>query len=85
MFFFLLVLYQCNFFSSPSDFQVQSLLSDVDPNFIEKFIPRMDLVDLSCFPVTPNCLRVTEVTHGFSTVYPLSYVSIFHFLLSCSL
>lgn len=85
---FLRVLYcnnKCKFYIILFDFQVQNLLSGVDPNFIKKFIPRMDLVGLSCFPVSPNCHRVTEVNHGFARGYPLCFVSIFLFLLSKSL
>ncbi|KAJ6701636.1 DNA-DIRECTED RNA polymerase [Salix koriyanagi] len=46
--------------------QVRHLLKDVDPNFIKQFILRTDTIFLNCFPVTPNCHRVTEVTHAFS-------------------
>ncbi|GKV23049.1 hypothetical protein SLEP1_g32834 [Rubroshorea leprosula] len=46
--------------------QVHYLLKDVDPEFIKKFVSRMDAIFLSCFPVTPNSHRVTEVTHAFS-------------------
>ncbi|WJX54939.1 DNA-directed RNA polymerase [Trifolium repens] len=56
-----------------SPVQVENLLSGVDPNFIEKFIPSMDLVGLDCFLVAPNCHRVTEVTHRLSGGYPLSF------------
>ncbi|AES94122.2 putative DNA-directed RNA polymerase [Medicago truncatula] len=56
-----------------SPVQVENLLSGVDPNFIEKFIPSMDLVGLSCFLVAPNCHRVTEVPHRLSGGYPLSF------------
>jgi hypothetical protein len=56
-------------------------LSGVDPNFIEKFIPSMDLVGLSCFLVAPNCHRVTEVPHRLSGGYPLSFVSVFFLFL----
>ncbi|WJX62674.1 DNA-directed RNA polymerase [Trifolium repens] len=56
-----------------SPVQVENLLSGVDPNFIEKFIPSMDLVGLDCFLVAPNCHRVTEVPHRLSGGYPLSF------------
>ncbi|XP_020539597.1 DNA-directed RNA polymerase IV subunit 1 isoform X2 [Jatropha curcas] len=46
--------------------QVRHLLKDVDPNFIKKFVLKTDSIFLNCFPVTPNCHRVTEVTHAFS-------------------
>ncbi|KAF9689397.1 hypothetical protein SADUNF_Sadunf01G0088000 [Salix dunnii] len=46
--------------------QVRHLLKDVDPNFIKQSILRADTIFLNCFPVTPNCHRVTEVTHSFS-------------------
>lgn len=64
---------------SPFWFQVYNLLTDVDPNFIEKFIPRMDFLGLNCFPVTPNCHRVTEFTHAFSNGNRLSFVSVYFF------
>ncbi|CAK8539379.1 unnamed protein product [Lathyrus sativus] len=56
-----------------SPIQVENLLSGVDSNFIEKYIPSMDLVGLSCFLVAPNCHRVTEVPHRLSGGYPLSF------------
>ncbi|CAK7335435.1 unnamed protein product [Dovyalis caffra] len=46
--------------------QVRHLLKDVDPNFIKRSILKTDTIFLNCFPVTPNCHRVTEVTHAFS-------------------
>ncbi|MFQ6632810.1 hypothetical protein Gotur_012371 [Gossypium turneri] len=46
--------------------QVQYLLKDVDPEFIKKFIQNVDSIFLNCFPVTPNSLRVTEITHRSS-------------------
>nr|XP_023891824.1 DNA-directed RNA polymerase IV subunit 1 isoform X2 [Quercus suber] len=46
--------------------QVRYLLNDVDLKFIEKFVLRTDSLFLNCFPVTPNCHRVTEITHAFS-------------------
>ncbi|XP_012574546.1 DNA-directed RNA polymerase IV subunit 1 isoform X2 [Cicer arietinum] len=56
-----------------SPVQVENILSGVDSNFIKKYIPRMDLVALSCFLVAPNCHRVTEVPHRLSGGYPLSF------------
>ncbi|BAU00511.1 hypothetical protein VIGAN_10211300 [Vigna angularis var. angularis] len=53
--------------------QVISLLNDVDPNFIEKYIPRKNLVSLNCFQVTPNCHRVTEVPYAISNGNQLSF------------
>ncbi|WCJ19100.1 DNA-directed RNA polymerase IV subunit 1 [Euphorbia peplus] len=46
--------------------QVYHLLKDVDPNFIKTFILKTDSVFLNNFSVTPNCHRVTEITHSFS-------------------
>ncbi|KAG6685152.1 hypothetical protein I3842_12G097800 [Carya illinoinensis] len=46
--------------------QVRYLLNDVDPKLIKKFVLRTESLFLNCFPVTPNCHRVTEVTHAFS-------------------
>ncbi|KAK7252639.1 hypothetical protein RIF29_36728 [Crotalaria pallida] len=56
---------------SPS--QICSLLSDVDPNFIEKFVPRLDLLYLNYFPVTPNCHRLTEFAHAICNGSQLSF------------
>ncbi|PNY17059.1 DNA-directed RNA polymerase d subunit 1-like protein, partial [Trifolium pratense] len=58
-----------------SPVQVENLLRGVDPNFIEKFIPSMDLVSLNCFLVAPNCHRVTEVLHRLPGGYPLSFIN----------
>ncbi|KAJ0049670.1 hypothetical protein Pint_16034 [Pistacia integerrima] len=46
--------------------QVRNLLKNVDQRFIEKFIARKDALFLTCFPITPNSHRVTEVIHGLS-------------------
>ncbi|EEF51083.1 DNA-directed RNA polymerase, putative [Ricinus communis] len=46
--------------------QVIHLLENIDPNFIRKFVLKRDSIFLNCFSVTPNCHRVTEVTHAFS-------------------
>ncbi|KAE9606928.1 putative DNA-directed RNA polymerase [Lupinus albus] len=56
-----------------SPVQVGSLLTDVDPNFIKKFVPRLDLLYLNYFPVTPNCHRVTEFAHAFCNGNRLSF------------
>ncbi|XP_021754155.1 DNA-directed RNA polymerase IV subunit 1-like [Chenopodium quinoa] len=47
--------------------QVYHLLKDVDPSFIKEFVSRKDALFLNCFAVTPNCHRVTELIHPFST------------------
>lgn len=57
-------------------FQVCHLLKDVDANFIRKLVIKTDSIFLNCFSVTPNCHRVTEVTHAFSSGQRLSFVSI---------
>ncbi|XP_065870732.1 DNA-directed RNA polymerase IV subunit 1 [Euphorbia lathyris] len=46
--------------------QVYHLLKDVDPSFIKMFVLKTDSLFLNNFPVTPNCHRVTEITHAFS-------------------
>ncbi|KAB1217169.1 DNA-directed RNA polymerase IV subunit 1 [Morella rubra] len=46
--------------------QVRYLLNAIDPKFIKKFVLRADSLFLNSFPVTPNCHRVTEITHAFS-------------------
>ncbi|KAK7317076.1 hypothetical protein RJT34_01003 [Clitoria ternatea] len=53
--------------------QVEYLLDDVDPDFIEKYIPRKNLLKLKCFPVTPNCHRVTEFVYLSSNGNRLSF------------
>ncbi|KAL2348086.1 hypothetical protein Fmac_002086 [Flemingia macrophylla] len=53
--------------------QVYSLLKDVDQNFMEKYVPRKNLLSLCCFPVTPNCHRVTEVPYAISNGNRLSF------------
>ncbi|KAF2313211.1 hypothetical protein GH714_009788 [Hevea brasiliensis] len=55
--------------------QVRHLLKDVDANFIRKFVKRTDSIFLNCFSVTPNCHRVTEVTHAFSSGQRLSFIN----------
>lgn len=47
--------------------QVHHLIKDVDPSFIKEFVSRTDALFLNCFAVTPNCHRVTELVHPFST------------------
>ncbi|XP_015964342.1 DNA-directed RNA polymerase IV subunit 1 isoform X1 [Arachis duranensis] len=56
-----------------SPYQVLCLLSDVDQDFVQKFVPQTELLGLNCFPVTPNCHRVTEVMHAFSNANRLSF------------
>ncbi|KAI4303490.1 hypothetical protein MLD38_039113 [Melastoma candidum] len=46
--------------------QVHYLLKDVDPSIIQKFLPNASALFVRCFPVTPNCHRVTEVGHTIS-------------------
>ncbi|KAK7309001.1 hypothetical protein RJT34_05393 [Clitoria ternatea] len=53
--------------------QVDYLLAGVDPDLIEKYIPRMNLLKLKCFPVTPNCHRVTEFVNLSSNGNRLSF------------
>ncbi|GAB4834331.1 hypothetical protein Ancab_032585 [Ancistrocladus abbreviatus] len=43
--------------------QIRYLLKDVDPKLIKEFVSRKDALFLNCFPVTPNCHRVTEFMH----------------------
>ncbi|XP_057524098.1 DNA-directed RNA polymerase IV subunit 1 [Amaranthus tricolor] len=50
---------------SPS--QVYQLIKDVDPNFMKEFVSNTDALFLNNFAVTPNCHRVTELIHPFST------------------
>lgn len=57
-------------------FQVRYLLNDIDPKFIKKFVLRADSLFLNSFPVTPNCHRVTEITHAFSNGQRLIFVRI---------
>lgn len=57
------------------------MLNGADPDFIEKYIGRKNLLYLNCFPVTPNCHRVTEVPYAISSGSRLSFVSIFLFCL----
>ncbi|MED6131304.1 hypothetical protein PIB30_008638 [Stylosanthes scabra] len=57
-----------------SPYQVLCLLNDVDEEFVKKFVPQTDLLGLNCFPVTPNCHRVTEVMHAFSNANRLSFL-----------
>ncbi|KAA8522336.1 hypothetical protein F0562_013303 [Nyssa sinensis] len=40
--------------------QVYHMLKDVDPRFLKEFVARKNTLFLNCFPVTPNCHRVTE-------------------------
>ncbi|XP_074264846.1 DNA-directed RNA polymerase IV subunit 1-like [Silene latifolia] len=43
--------------------QVHALLKDVDKSFIKEFVSEIDVLFMNCFPVTPNCHRVTEIVH----------------------
>lgn len=62
-----------------SGFQVWHLLRGVDSNFIKKYVLKTESIFLNCFPVTPNCHRVTEITHLFSNGQRLIFVSIVSF------
>ncbi|GMH29806.1 hypothetical protein Nepgr_031649 [Nepenthes gracilis] len=53
--------------------QIRYLLKDVDPNFIKEFVSRTNSLFLSCFPVTPNCHRVTEFVHRMSNGQKLGF------------
>ncbi|KAL6182113.1 hypothetical protein ACLB2K_043536 [Fragaria x ananassa] len=53
--------------------QVHFLLSDVDSNFITKFVPTTSSLSLDCFLVTPNCHRVTEVMYSFNNGQSLMF------------
>ncbi|XVF51564.1 hypothetical protein PTKIN_Ptkin04bG0194800 [Pterospermum kingtungense] len=53
--------------------QVCHLLKDVDPEFIKKFVLDADSIFLSCFPVTPNSHRVTEIMHSSSNAQRLIF------------
>ncbi|KAJ7944858.1 DNA-directed RNA polymerase subunit [Quillaja saponaria] len=53
--------------------QVCSLLNDIDPKFINKYVQRTALLSLNIFPVTPNCHRVTEVVHALSNGSKLNF------------
>lgn len=54
--------------------QVYHLLKDVDPSFIKEFVSKTDALFLNSFAVTPNCHRVTELIHPFSTGQKLIFV-----------
>ncbi|KAJ6794026.1 DNA-directed RNA polymerase IV subunit 1 [Iris pallida] len=40
------------------------LLKHLHPETIKKFVPRRELMFLSCVPISPNCQRVMETSHG---------------------
>ncbi|WOL10016.1 hypothetical protein Cni_G18770 [Canna indica] len=46
--------------------QVFCLLKELDPEFIQQFVSRRELLFLSYLPITPNCHRVTETSHVFA-------------------
>ncbi|KAK4786760.1 hypothetical protein SAY86_010593 [Trapa natans] len=52
---------------SPS--QVHHLLSGIDHNLIRKFIPSAESLFLNNFLVTPNCHRITEISHRSSVAF----------------
>ncbi|CAL5015352.1 unnamed protein product [Urochloa decumbens] len=49
-----------------SPYQVFHMLKKSDPELIQKFVSRRELLFLSCLPVTPNCHRVVEIGYGLS-------------------
>ena len=51
------------------------MLKQLDPELINKFASRRELLLLSCLPVTHNCHRVAEMPYGFSDGPRLTYVS----------
>lgn len=71
LFYLLLVEYIC------FCFQVFCLLSELDPEFIQQFVSRRELLFLSYLPITPNCHRVVETSHAFADGPKLSFVSCF--------
>ncbi|CAL9113522.1 unnamed protein product, partial [Musa acuminata var. zebrina] len=54
-------------------FQVFCLLSELDPEFIQQFVSRRELLFLSYLPITPNCQRVVETSHVFADGPKLSF------------
>lgn len=56
--------------------QVVQLLKEVDPEFIAKFVLKVESIFLNSFPVTPNCHRVTEIMHTYSNAQRLIFVSV---------
>ncbi|KAM7491335.1 hypothetical protein LguiA_034256 [Lonicera macranthoides] len=40
--------------------QVYHMLKDVDPEIVEGVVSKKNLILFNCFPVTPNCHRITE-------------------------
>ncbi|XP_019055892.1 PREDICTED: DNA-directed RNA polymerase IV subunit 1 isoform X3 [Nelumbo nucifera] len=58
---------------SLSPFQVYCLLKSVDLRFLKKFVLRPEAIFLSCFPVTPNCHRIMELTHLSSNGHQLAF------------
>ncbi|KAK7251246.1 hypothetical protein RIF29_34276 [Crotalaria pallida] len=56
-----------------SPLQVYSLLSEIDSNFIEKFVRRMEFLGFDGILVTPNCHRMSEVMHTHSNQNRLHY------------
>jgi len=51
-------------------------LRELDQEFIKLFVPRRELIFLSCIPVSPNCQRVVETSHIFSDGPRVSFVSL---------
>ncbi|KAM7258655.1 hypothetical protein ACFE04_014396 [Oxalis oulophora] len=48
--------------------QVHHLLNGIDKQFIKKYIPKVDLIFINSFPVTPNSHRVTEIMQSMSNM-----------------
>ncbi|URE25020.1 DNA-directed RNA polymerase [Musa troglodytarum] len=53
--------------------QVFCLLRELDPEFIQQFVSRRELLFLSYLPITPNCQRVVETSHVFADGPKLSF------------
>lgn len=49
------------------------MLKDVDPEIVEAVVSKKNLILFNCFPVTPNCHRITEF--GNHMVFVSSYIS----------
>lgn len=49
-----------------SPYQVFHILKQLDPELINQFASRRELLFFSCLPVTPNCHRVVEMPYGLS-------------------
>ncbi|KAI5021955.1 hypothetical protein ZWY2020_058685 [Hordeum vulgare] len=56
-----------------SPYQVSHILEQLDPELFSRFASRLELIFLSCLPVTPNFHRVAELPYGFSDGPRLAY------------